>query len=79
MIELVNNIQDSISANNAVRDITKIIYDCAFSTFGRTCVANILGAKKLGENDWFDNNCKLYRNEFHTATEEPLYALSQWK
>lgn len=68
MTELVRNIENTDSVNHAVREITSIIYDCAFNVFGKTFVEN--GANVINkriDNEWFDNDCKVARDNFHST------------
>ncbi|XP_071150251.1 uncharacterized protein [Mytilus edulis] len=67
LLELVNNINDNESANNAVNVIPDVIFKCALDVFGKTSVKKHLSKHKLSTNDWFDHSCKLFRSEFHQA------------
>ena len=58
-------IYNSNELNSAVNDMTKILFDSAFSVFGRSVLQRNDTKEERPNNEWFDNNCVIARDNFH--------------
>ena len=67
LYELVDNISNIDEMNNAVKEITEILYDNAFKVFGRSILIRDNCVTDRPDNDWFDAACKTARQKFNTV------------
>ncbi|CAC5404292.1 unnamed protein product [Mytilus coruscus] len=70
LLSVVNNITSDVDIHNAVREITRIIYDSAFKVFGQSVsIHKSIDRQNRPNNEWFDENCKNARKRFHVTTK----------
>ncbi|CAG2221325.1 unnamed protein product [Mytilus edulis] len=68
LLSVVNDITLDVDIHNAVREITRIIYDSAFKVFGHSVSINKnIDRQNRPNNEWFDENCKNARKTFHVT------------
>ena len=66
LMTLVRNATSSENVNNAVKEISRILYDNAFKVFGKRILIDNSTNKKQQKNEWFNCNCERKRRTFHS-------------
>ncbi|CAC5370991.1 unnamed protein product [Mytilus coruscus] len=67
LLMLVNNLSSADDVNDAVREISCVLYDNAFKVFGKTILVNNFTNLKRHNNEWFNANCALERRKFNSS------------
>ncbi|CAC5396077.1 unnamed protein product [Mytilus coruscus] len=67
LLTLVNNLSSADDVNDAVREISCVLYDNAFKVFGKTILVNNSTNVKRHNNEWFNANCALERRKFNSS------------